>query len=121
MSMNSVTSNKMSHLKQSPIFQTAIEKVTVPGIGIASQMSDGVVEVVYPDGSRLAVKQPEQGGGIIFSQMNGTQYHYTARDELPEIVRNKLTHIPTVITHLIAHRNPTMPLCTPVSNKWKGM
>lgn len=103
------------------MFHSPSEKVIVPGIGIASQLTDGVVEVVYPDGSRLAVKQPEQGGGVIYSQINGSQCHYTARDELPDVVRTKLTQIPIVIKHLMAHTShitsPPMQLCTPVSNK----
>lgn len=117
MSLNSVTSTKTSQTKSSPMFQNMIDKVIVPGIGVASQLPEGVVEVVYQDGSRLAVKQPEHGGGVTFTQINGTRCHYTARDELPEVVRVKLTQIPIVIQHLIAHNSPTIPLCTPVSNK----
>lgn len=117
MSLNSVASTKTSQTKSSPMYHTPTEKVIVPGIGIASQLPEGVVEVVYQDGCRLSVKQPEQGGGVTFTQMNGNMCHYTAKDELPEVVRIKLTQIPIVIKHLMAHNSPTMPLCTPVSNK----
>lgn len=117
MSLNSVASMRTSQNKSSPIFNTSIEKVIVPGIGIASQLPEGVVEVTYKDGARLSVRQPEQGGGVVYTHTNGKSCEYTARDELPEVVRSKLTQIPIVIKHLMAHNSPTMPLCTPVSNK----
>lgn len=119
MSLNSNTSTKTSQTKQSPVFHhTPTEKVIVPGIGIASQLPGGVVEVIYQDGSRLSVREPEHGGNTItFTHMNGNTYHYTKNDEVPEVVRMKLQHMPIVIKHLMAQNNPTMPLCTPVSNK----
>lgn len=117
MSLNSVTSTKTSQAKSSPMFHSPCQNVIVPGIGIASQLPEGVVEVVYQDGNRLTVKQPDHGGGVTFTQMNGNQCHYTARDELPDVVRVKLTQIPIVIKHLMAHNSPPLPLCTPVSNK----
>lgn len=104
-----------------PTYNSSAERVIVPGIGIASQQIDGVVEVLYPDNSRLAVKQPEQGGGITYTEPNGSQCHYTAREmvhiELPDMVRDRLKQIPIVINHLMAHNSPTMPSCTPASNK----
>lgn len=92
------------------------------------QLPDGVVEVTYPDGSRLSVIQPDQGGGITYTHTNGIQSHYTATDSLPETVRDRLKQIPIVIKHLMAHNvnsyqnspilSPagTYP-CTPVSRK----
>lgn len=117
MSLNSVTSMKTSQAKLSPMFHTPVERVIVPGIGVATQLPDGVVEVTYQDGSRLGVKQPEHGGGVTFTQSNGSQCHYTAKDELPEVVRIRLQQIPVVIKCLMKHNSPPMPICTPVSNK----
>lgn len=128
MSLNSVASSRpqTAQSKASPIFHTPVEKVKIPGIGVATQLPEGIVEVVYPDGSRLSVTQPEHGGGVIFTQMNGTQTHYTATDELPELVRIRLTQVPIVIKHLMAHNlyknSPEVVssggyTCTPVSRK----
>lgn len=116
MSLNSVASTKTSQSKTSPMFHASTEKVIVPGIGVASQLPGGGVEVVYSDGSQLSVMQPDHGRGITYTQMNGNSSHYTDND-LPEVVRIKLTQMPIVIKHLMAHKSPTMPLCTPVSNK----
>lgn len=117
MSLNSVTSTRTSQAKLSPMFHTPTEKVIVPGIGVATQLPEGVVEVTYPDGSRLAVKQPENGGGVTFTQTNGSQCHYTSKDELPEVVRVRLTQMPIVIKQLMHQNTSSMPICTPVSNK----
>ncbi|XP_055322215.1 serine/threonine-protein kinase PLK4 [Sitodiplosis mosellana] len=119
MSLNSVASMKTSQNKTSPMFNTSLERVIVPGIGIATQSPDGVVEVTYKDSTRLTFRQADPGaGGIMYTLANGRSCEYTGRDEVPEVVRSKLTHMPIVIKHLAAHNNgPTMPLCTPVSNK----
>lgn len=111
MSLNSVASTRPTptSTKSSPMFHTPTEsRVTVPGIGVASQLPEGVVEVMYPDGSRLTVTQPEQGGGVTYTQINGNQCHYTAKDELPEIVRIRLTQIPIVIKHLMVKNSNEM-------------
>ncbi|XP_031631737.1 serine/threonine-protein kinase PLK4 [Contarinia nasturtii] len=122
MSLNSVTSTKTSQMKSSPIFHSTPteKKVIVPGIGIASQSPEGVVEVLYQDGSRLALHTPEQGGGITFTQMNGSTCHYNASNDdysIPEIVRNRLNQMEIVVKYLMAHNSSHVPLCTPVSNK----
>lgn len=119
MSLNSVTSTKTS-IKSPPMFHsTPTEKVIVPGIGIASKSPEGVLEVVYQDGSRLALRPPDLGGGITFTQMNGSTCHYnTTSDEytLPDVVRNRLNQMEIVVKYLMFHNNPPVP-CTPVSNK----
>lgn len=114
MSLNSVTSNRVS--KSSPHFQAPSEKVIVPRIGVASRLLDGTVEVVYEDGSRLAVRHLEQGGGITFTQ-NGSQFHYTGRDETPQIVREKLEQMPAVVQQLAANDCFPMPFNAPINNR----
>lgn len=93
----------------------------MPGIGVAAQHPDGVVEVIYQDGTRISVKQPQHGGGVTLTQANGTQYYYTAKDELPELLRVRLTQMPIVVKHLMAHMKiaPDMPGClyTPINKK----
>lgn len=119
MSLNSVTSTRVSQAKSSPVFHASSERVTVPGIGVACRLPGGVVEVCYSDGSRLAVVLSEHGGGITFTQTNGSQCHYTNRDDPPPLVRMKLQQIPNVLKCLMEmeNSNPTVPLCTPVSNR----
>lgn len=114
MSLNSVASNRTSQTKSSPVLHASAEKIIVPGIGIASQSPDGTLEVVYQDGSRLAV---DQGGHIMYTQTNGIQCHYTRNDETPEVVRTRLTQFQVVLEHLMSYKNNPVPLCTPVSNK----
>lgn len=126
MSLNSMASSRPHTIqsKQSPMFHTPPleSRVNVPGIGVATQLPEGVVEVSYPDGSRLSVTQPEQGGGVTYTQINGNKCHYTAKDELPEIVRIRLTQIPIVIKHLMAKNSTEMAavngfMCTPINKK----
>lgn len=128
MSLNSIASSRphTAQSKASPIFHTPVEKVKIPGIGIASQLPEGIVEITYPDGSRLSVTQPEHGGGVRFTETDGNQAHYTATDVLPDLVRTRLTQIPIVIKHLMAYNMyKTSPdiassagyTCTPVSRK----
>lgn len=117
MSLNSVTSTRVSQAKSSPVFHASSEKVIVPGIGVACRLPGGVVEVCYPDGSRLAVGLSGHGGGITFTQTNGSQCHYTNRDDPPQLVRTKLEQMPNVLKCLMENSNPTVPLCTPVSNR----
>lgn len=111
MSLNSVTSARLQATKSAPqLFHSPkVEKVTVPGIGVAAQHPDGVVEVIYQDGSRISVKQPQHGGGVTLTQATGHQYFYTAKDELPEQLRVRLTQMPIVVKHLMAHSMKMVP------------
>lgn len=114
MSLNSVNSSRPQTIKSSPIFSSKTEKVVIPGIGVATQLPEGIVEVSYPDETRISVKQPHHGGGVTFTQSNGNQYHYTAKDELPELLRIRLTQMPIVLTHLMTNNmknSPEIPAC----------
>lgn len=80
-----------------------------------------MVEVTYPDGSRLSVIQPEQGGGVTFKQANGILMRYKATDELPELVRTRLQQMPIVIQQLMAHNKTILSspvYSTPVNKKY---
>lgn len=96
MSLNSVQSYKPS-TNNNPS-----KKIHVPGIGVATLLSMGVVQIEYSDGSVLSVIPPEQGDGVTFKQ-NGLSTHFKPSDHLPNLVRNKLQQMPTVLRHL---RNP---------------
>lgn len=114
MSLNSVNSSRPQTIKSSPIFPARTEQVIIPGIGVATQLPEGIVEVAYQDGTRISVKQIHQGGGVTVTQSNGNQYHYTAKDELPEPLRIRLTQMPIVLTHLMTNNmknSPEFPAC----------
>lgn len=86
-------------------------KVTVPGVGAATQMPSGDVKVEFKDGSSLTVSPQSIGGGIVYESSTGaiTRYSKNHQDnsQVPYTVREKLKHLPTVITHLVQpkHRN----------------
>lgn len=101
MSLNSVQSYK-------PTTNNPSKKIHVPGIGVATLLSMGVVQIEYSDGSVLSVIPPEQGDGVTFKQ-NGLSTHFKPSDHLPQLVRNKLEQMPTVLRHL---RNPTVNTST---------
>lgn len=85
-------------------------KVVVPGVGTATQLSSGDIHIDYKDGSTLTVSPQSYGGGITYESNNGvvTRYnqHYQ-NSEVPYAIREKLRHIPTVIKYLVQpkHKN----------------
>ena len=60
----------------------------------------------FYDGTQLAVIPSDQGGGITYTQTNGSSTHFTPKDELPTIVREKFSQIPTVMKYLHANTDP---------------
>lgn len=94
LSLNSVQSYKPS--------KNPSKKIHVPGIGFATLLSSGVVQIEYSDGSVLSVIPPEQGDGVTYKQ-NGLSTHFKPSDHLPQLIRSKLQEMPTVLKHL---RNP---------------
>lgn len=93
-----------------------IRTVSVPGIGNASQYTQGVVQVDYEDGSRLSVIPPEQGDGVTYSKYGCMPKHYSKNDQLPDEIRTKLLKFQSVILkHLMespvisASGQPTLP------------
>ncbi|XP_055856439.1 serine/threonine-protein kinase PLK4 [Episyrphus balteatus] len=77
-----------------------IKRVNVPGIGIATELSHGIVQIQYHDGSHISVIPQEQGGGITFTQSCGTSTHFAHHEDLPHLVREKLNDLPLVTRHL---------------------
>lgn len=86
-------------------------QVTVPGIGIATQLPSGDVKVEYNDGSSLTVSPQSCGGGILYESENGMVIKYLKNHQVnadvPHEVKDKLRHLPTIIKHLVQpqHRN----------------
>nr|XP_014089277.2 serine/threonine-protein kinase PLK4 [Bactrocera oleae] len=73
-----------------------IRKLNIPGIGIATELSHGIIQVQFPDGSHVSVIPANQGGGITFTQTNGSSTHFSPQDDLPIVVREKLAQLPQV-------------------------
>ncbi|XP_017042337.1 serine/threonine-protein kinase PLK4 [Drosophila ficusphila] len=73
-----------------------IKRITVPDIGIATELSHGVVQIQFYDGSVVSVIPHMQGGGITFTQPNGTSTHFAKDDDLPFSVRDRISQIPNI-------------------------
>ncbi|XP_036326217.1 serine/threonine-protein kinase PLK4-like isoform X2 [Rhagoletis pomonella] len=73
-----------------------IRKINIPGIGIATELSHGIIQIQYPDGGHVSVIPANQGGGITFTQTSGLSTHFSTQDDLPFVVREKLAHLPQV-------------------------
>ncbi|XP_034196457.2 polo like kinase SAK [Osmia lignaria lignaria] len=86
-------------------------KIAIPGIGTATQLSSGDIRVDYKDGTALTVSPQTYGGGIVYESNNGmvTRYnqHYQQNSEVPHIVKEKLRHLPVVIKYIVQpkHKN----------------
>ncbi|XP_055383593.1 serine/threonine-protein kinase PLK4 [Condylostylus longicornis] len=77
-----------------------IKSSNIPGIGRAVQLSQGVVEIQFYDSTKLSVIPTSIGGGITFTNSNGSSTHYANVENLPKLVREKYSNVPTVIKHL---------------------
>ncbi|XP_058462904.1 serine/threonine-protein kinase PLK4 isoform X2 [Malaya genurostris] len=90
----------------------ATKKCTVPGIGTAVQLSQGVIQVQFLDGATLSLIPIEQGGGITFSPSSGSPLqHYSTEEEalLPTALREKIDQMPQVLRQLNAAPVPSIP------------
>lgn len=93
-----------------------IRTVNIPGIGTASQYTQGVVQVDYEDGAKLSVIPPEQGDGVTYSKYGCMQKHYSKNDQLPDEIRMKLLKFQSVIlkhlmeSPIIANGQSTVPM-----------
>ncbi|XP_076642183.1 polo like kinase SAK isoform X1 [Halictus rubicundus] len=101
-------SRKMNSIRNSNT--SNFNKVVVPGVGTATQLSSGDIRVNYKDGSALTVSPQSYGGGIVYESNNGTVTRYNQHyqnSEVPHMVRDKLCQLPTVIKYLVQpkHKN----------------
>ncbi|KAL1373838.1 hypothetical protein pipiens_001684 [Culex pipiens pipiens] len=94
----------------------ATKKCTIPGVGTAVQLSQGVVQVQFVDGATLSLIPIEQGGGVTFSPCFGTPLqHYSAQQQqddpasLPGTLRDKLGQMSLVLRELNAAPVPSIP------------
>ncbi|XP_057331604.1 serine/threonine-protein kinase PLK4 [Microplitis mediator] len=108
--MSAVTSRskKTTSIRSS---QYAFNRVIIPGIGVAIQLPNGDVKIEYKDGSAITVRPDSRGGGVLYENDNGAITKYSKNHhqnvQMPYEVKEKLRHLPTVITHLVQpkHRN----------------
>ncbi|XP_030375216.1 serine/threonine-protein kinase PLK4 isoform X3 [Scaptodrosophila lebanonensis] len=70
-----------------------IKRLNLAGIGIATELSHGVVQVQFYDGSVISVIPTSQGGGITYTQPNGVSTHFSDNEDLPMIVTDRLTKL----------------------------
>ncbi|KAK2581919.1 hypothetical protein KPH14_002374 [Odynerus spinipes] len=98
-SVASTTASRSRKMNSVRSTSSGIEKVTVPGIGIAMQLPSGDIRIDYKDGSTLTVSPQGYGGGIKYESSNGmvTKYSQQCQQnlEVPYAVKEKLRHVPT--------------------------
>lgn len=78
--------------------KTKERKVSVPGIGIATQMPNGEIRVKYPDGSQLWVDGRHH---IKYQHADGRLVNYLDTDNIPRQIMEKLQHMPKVLKCLL--------------------
>ncbi|KAH8373522.1 hypothetical protein KR009_012404, partial [Drosophila setifemur] len=88
---NSTRTNMLAAYQNIPI-----KRVDVPNIGIATELSHGVVQVQFYDGSVVSIIPDIQGGGITYTQPNGLSTHFGRDDDLPFAVRDRICQLPHI-------------------------
>ncbi|KAH8258888.1 hypothetical protein KR038_012154 [Drosophila bunnanda] len=88
---NSSRSNMLASHQNVPI-----KRVNVPDLGVATELSHGVVQVQFYDGSVISVIPDNQGGGVTYTQTNGNSTHFVKDDDLPFAVRDRISQLPQV-------------------------
>ncbi|EDV40833.1 uncharacterized protein Dana_GF10707 [Drosophila ananassae] len=73
-----------------------IKRINLPDIGVATELSHGVVQVQFYDGSVVSIIPDIQGGGVTYTQSNGISTHFGKDDDLPFTVREKLSQLPHI-------------------------
>ncbi|KAH8419639.1 hypothetical protein KR222_011625, partial [Zaprionus bogoriensis] len=73
-----------------------IKRLSIPGVGTATELSHGVVQVQFYDGSVISVIPEAQGGGVTYTQPSGVSTHFPDHDDLPLTVRDRLSQLPQV-------------------------
>ncbi|KAF4528591.1 hypothetical protein B566_EDAN015811 [Ephemera danica] len=74
-----------------------VRSVFVPGVGLASQLATGEVQVQYSDGSRVLV----DGDTTRYITPLGEEHKYNSKDSLPQLLSTRLASFPTVLQHLL--------------------
>ncbi|BFZ14559.1 hypothetical protein BsWGS_17598 [Bradybaena similaris] len=99
-SLNTVDLTSMSRVSSSPSSDCSSARVElsapdvrnqtfVPGVGWASENTNGEKWFLYQDGTRLCLKATK----IIYYSVSGSCSEYNGRDDLPAVVRQKLVQM----------------------------
>ncbi|KAI9587949.1 serine/threonine-protein kinase PLK4 [Glossina fuscipes] len=71
----------------------AVKHINIADLGVATELSHGVIQLKFYDGSIISKIPREQGGGVTFTQSNGLSTHFNLQDDLPLQVRDKLSYL----------------------------
>ncbi|XP_028139064.2 serine/threonine-protein kinase PLK4 [Diabrotica virgifera virgifera] len=72
------------------------KKIVVPGVGTASRLANGVVQVCFNDGSQMEV----DGKTVNYRYPNGHISYYTEHEDMPPAITEKVQHVPKVLKFL---------------------
>ncbi|XP_054156143.1 serine/threonine-protein kinase PLK4-like [Oppia nitens] len=86
-------------LSPSQISSQILRSIQIDGIGEASQLSNGVFNVCFTDGSTLSF-QSDSEVPVIFYPTNGVEKRYRKNDLLPDFVKQKLALLPQIVNKL---------------------
>ena len=93
---------------------TFTRNIYIPSIGFAAHLADGLVQIQYIEVSQMTILTAEQGGGILFnSAPNQPTIHYQESDVMPDCVRIKFQHIPSILKELMAGKEKEVVTSTP--------
>ncbi|XP_049959323.1 serine/threonine-protein kinase PLK4 [Schistocerca serialis cubense] len=77
--------------------------VEIPGIGIASLLSSGKIQITFRDHTLLTIDA--NSSGLMFTNRDGTTNHYHHSDPIPDELHRHLEHIPCVVKSLLTACN----------------
>lgn len=82
---------------------TKERRAAIPGIGTATQLPNGEVNVRYPDGTQLWVDGKHQ---VKFQYAGGQIVSFSDTDNIPRQIVAKLQHMPKVLKYLLPNSVP---------------
>ena len=78
----------------------------IAGVGVATLLADGNVRVNYTDGSCLVLRS--QTDTVEFCPTTtGGQWHQYSQDNMPDLVRSKLSSMPRILESLMSSSGST--------------
>lgn len=77
--------------------------VEIPGIGIASLLSSGKIQITFRDRTLLTIDA--NSSGMMFTDTDGRTNHYHHTDAIPDELHRHLEHIPCVVKSLLTACN----------------
>lgn len=98
------------------------KKTFIPGVGYATLLTSGIIQIQYSDGTQITILSPEKGGGILYNaaSSNGLNQtiHYREDDFMPDGIKMKMKQIPDVMKQLFdSHVPKNLHSSTPCSSR----